>query len=122
MFENYYGFLVDVLIVVVCYGFIGGSYESYVRNIFVWVMKFKEDGGLGGRGVVVNVSWFYIIYVYVWLIKRFIVLRMFVVFFLYVKVEKLISLNYRCWCFCNFVLIVFCRYYNGFCFCFLFYL
>lgn len=40
--------------VVVCHGLTGGSHESYVRNILVWVARPRAEGGLGGRGVVVN--------------------------------------------------------------------
>ncbi|WVQ80965.1 hypothetical protein IAT38_003072 [Cryptococcus sp. DSM 104549] len=44
----------DAPTVVVCHGLTGGSHESYVRNILSWVIKPKSEGGLGGRGVVVN--------------------------------------------------------------------
>ncbi|ODN79060.1 anon-23da protein [Cryptococcus wingfieldii CBS 7118] len=44
----------DAPTVVVCHGLTGGSHESYVRNILAWVIKPKSEGGLGGRGVVVN--------------------------------------------------------------------
>ncbi|OXG51937.1 anon-23da protein [Cryptococcus neoformans] len=52
--ENHHGLPADAPTVVVCHGLTGGSHESYVRNILAWVTKPKEDGGLGGRGVVVN--------------------------------------------------------------------
>lgn len=42
--------------VVVAHGLTGGSHESYVRNVLEWVVRPKEQGGLGGRGVVANVS------------------------------------------------------------------
>ena len=42
--------------VIVAHGLTGGSYESYVRNILEWVVRPKAHGGLGGRGVVANVS------------------------------------------------------------------
>lgn len=43
---------------IVAHGLTGGSHESYVRNIVEWVVRPKEQGGLGGRGVVANVSLF----------------------------------------------------------------
>lgn len=46
----------DTPTIVVCHGLTGGSHESYVRNILSWVVKHKEEGGMGGRAVVVNVS------------------------------------------------------------------
>lgn len=46
----------DAPTVVVAHGLTGGSHESYVRNVLAWVIKPKSEGGLGGRGVVVNVS------------------------------------------------------------------
>ena len=115
--EKHHGLQADEPTVVVRHGLTGGRHESYVRNILAWVTKPKEDGGLGGRGVVVNVSWFYIIHVYVWLTKRFTVSRMSVASSSYVKAEKLISLNHRRWRPCNLVPIVFCRYHNGSCPC-----
>lgn len=45
----------DAPLVVVCHGLTGGSYESYVRNVLARVIKPKEEGGLGGRAVVINV-------------------------------------------------------------------
>lgn len=65
--ENHGELPADAPTVVVCHGLTGGSHESYVRNILAWVAKPKEDGGLGGRGVVVNVNWFHIIHANVWL-------------------------------------------------------
>jgi predicted alpha/beta-fold hydrolase len=47
----------DAPTVVVAHGLTGGSHESYVRNVLAWVIKPKSEGGLGGRGVVVNVSY-----------------------------------------------------------------
>ncbi|TYJ51641.1 hypothetical protein B9479_007775 [Cryptococcus floricola] len=44
----------DAPTVVVCHGLTGGSHESYVRNVLGWVVKPQSEGGLGGRGVVVN--------------------------------------------------------------------
>ncbi|KIR31098.1 anon-23da protein [Cryptococcus deuterogattii MMRL2647] len=52
--ENHAKLPADAPTVVVCHGLTGGSHESYVRNILAWVAKPKEEGGLGGRGVVVN--------------------------------------------------------------------
>ena len=46
----------DAPTLVVCHGLTGGSHESYVRNVVAWLVKPKEDGGMGGRAVVVNVS------------------------------------------------------------------
>ena len=43
-------------LIVICHGLTGGSHESYVRNVLSWVIKPVEQGGLGGRAVVVNVS------------------------------------------------------------------
>ena len=45
----------DAPLVVVCHGLTGGSYESYVRNVLARVIKPKQEGGLGGRAVVINV-------------------------------------------------------------------
>jgi uncharacterized protein len=42
-------------ILVMLHGLTGGSHESYVRNVMVSATKSKEEGGLGMRGVVVNV-------------------------------------------------------------------
>ena len=42
--------------VVLNHGLTGGSHESYVRNIVVWLTKPRVDGGLGARAAVVNVS------------------------------------------------------------------
>jgi len=42
--------------VLVCHGLTGNANESYVRNVLAWVARPKSEGGLGGRGVVVNVS------------------------------------------------------------------
>lgn len=111
--ENHGGLPADAPTVVVCHGLTGGSHESYVRNILAWVAKPKEDGGLGGRGVVVNVSWFHIMYVYVWLTNGFTVSRLSVASSSYVKTEKLMILNRRRRCPCNLMPIVFCRYHNG---------
>nr|ODN87572.1 anon-23da protein [Cryptococcus depauperatus CBS 7841] len=44
----------DAPTVVVCHGLTGGSHESYVRNALHWVTKPRSQGGLGGRGVVMN--------------------------------------------------------------------
>lgn len=46
----------DAPIVLVAHGLTGGSHESYVRNILEWVARPRKEGGLGGRGVVANVS------------------------------------------------------------------
>lgn len=46
----------DAPTVMVSHGLTGNANESYVRNILSWVAKPKSEGGLGGRGVVVNVS------------------------------------------------------------------
>ena len=46
----------DAPIVVVCHGITGGSHESYVKEVLAELTRAKEDGGLGARGVVVNVS------------------------------------------------------------------
>lgn len=42
-------------IVVINHGLTGGSHESYVRNIVVWLTKPVSQGGLGARAAVVNV-------------------------------------------------------------------
>jgi predicted alpha/beta-fold hydrolase len=42
--------------VVVNHGLTGSANESYVRNVLAWVIKPTNEGGLGGRGVVINVS------------------------------------------------------------------
>jgi predicted alpha/beta-fold hydrolase len=42
--------------IVVCHGLTGGSHESYLRNVLAWAVRPKEEGGLGVRAVVVNVS------------------------------------------------------------------
>ncbi|WVQ76121.1 hypothetical protein IAR50_005764 [Cryptococcus sp. DSM 104548] len=52
--EDHYTLPPDAPTVVVCHGLTGGSHESYVRNILAWVIKPTAEGGLGGRGVVVN--------------------------------------------------------------------
>jgi predicted alpha/beta-fold hydrolase len=44
---------------VICHGLTGGSHESYVRNVLAWAVKPVKQGGLGARGVVVNVSYRY---------------------------------------------------------------
>lgn len=46
----------DAPTVLVCHGLTGNASESYVRNVLAWVIKPKSEGGLGGRGVVSNVS------------------------------------------------------------------
>jgi predicted alpha/beta-fold hydrolase len=46
----------DAPTVIVAHGLTGGSHESYVRNVLEWVVRPKSQGGLGGRGVVANVS------------------------------------------------------------------
>ena len=46
----------DALTIIVAHGLTGGSHESYVRNVLEWVVRPKSQGGLGGRGVVANVS------------------------------------------------------------------
>jgi predicted alpha/beta-fold hydrolase len=46
----------DTPTLVVCHGLTGGSHESYVRSVVAWLIKPKEEGGMGGRAVVVNVS------------------------------------------------------------------
>jgi predicted alpha/beta-fold hydrolase len=43
-------------IVIINHGLTGGSHESYVRNIVVWLTKPVSQGGLGARAAVVNVS------------------------------------------------------------------
>jgi predicted alpha/beta-fold hydrolase len=45
----------DTPTLVVCHGLTGGSHESYVRNILAMAVKPKDEGGLGARGIVVNV-------------------------------------------------------------------
>jgi len=46
----------DAPTIVVAHGLTGGSHESYVRNVLEWVVRPVSEGGLGGRGVVANVS------------------------------------------------------------------
>jgi predicted alpha/beta-fold hydrolase len=46
----------DAPTILVNHGLTGNANESYVRNVLAWVVKPKSEGGLGGRGVVVNVS------------------------------------------------------------------
>jgi predicted alpha/beta-fold hydrolase len=46
----------DAPTIIVAHGLTGGSHESYVRNVLEWVVRPKSQGGLGGRGVVANVS------------------------------------------------------------------
>ncbi|KAK4687337.1 ATP-dependent DNA helicase PIF1, partial [Tremellales sp. Uapishka_1] len=41
-------------VVIINHGLTGGSHESYVRKMAVWVAKPWEEGGLGGRTAVVN--------------------------------------------------------------------
>ncbi|WWC89242.1 uncharacterized protein L201_004161 [Kwoniella dendrophila CBS 6074] len=41
-------------IILINHGLTGGSHESYVRNMVVWVNKPPKEGGLGGRAAVVN--------------------------------------------------------------------
>ncbi|WVO16146.1 hypothetical protein L204_103816 [Cryptococcus depauperatus] len=41
-------------VIVINHGLTGGSHESYVRNLVVWLTKSVADGGLGGRAAVVN--------------------------------------------------------------------
>lgn len=43
-------------IVIVNHGLTGGSHESYVRNVVVWLTKPRSEGGLGARAAVVNVG------------------------------------------------------------------
>lgn len=43
-------------IVIVNHGLTGGSHESYVRNIVVWLTNPRNEGGLGARAAVVNVG------------------------------------------------------------------
>lgn len=50
------GFPDDTPTLVVCHGLTGGSHESYVRNVLAMAVKPVKEGGLGARGVVVNVS------------------------------------------------------------------
>ena len=47
----------DAPIIIVNHGLTGGSHESYVRNIVRHVAKTWDQGGLGGRAAVVNVSY-----------------------------------------------------------------
>lgn len=54
--ENHDELPADAPTVVVLHGLTGNSQESYVRNVLAWVVKPVSEGGLGGRGVVVNVS------------------------------------------------------------------
>lgn len=42
-------------VIIVNHGLTGGSHESYVRNLVVWLTKPITEGGLGGRAAVVNV-------------------------------------------------------------------
>ncbi|KAK8864489.1 hypothetical protein IAR55_001739 [Kwoniella newhampshirensis] len=44
----------DSPVTIINHGLTGGSHESYVRNIVVWLTKAVEEGGLGGRAAVVN--------------------------------------------------------------------
>ncbi|WVQ81757.1 hypothetical protein IAT38_003882 [Cryptococcus sp. DSM 104549] len=44
----------DSPVVIVNHGLTGGSHESYVRNLVVWLTKPVAEGGLGGRVAVVN--------------------------------------------------------------------
>lgn len=46
----------DAPTIVVCHGLTGNARESYVRNVLAWATLPKDKGGLGARGVVVNVS------------------------------------------------------------------
>lgn len=46
----------DAPTIVVCHGLTGNARESYVRNVLNWAIKPKSQGGIGARGVVVNVS------------------------------------------------------------------
>lgn len=46
----------DAPTLVVCHGLTGNARESYVRNVLNWAIKPKSEGGIGARGVVVNVS------------------------------------------------------------------
>ncbi|KAK8845607.1 hypothetical protein IAR55_006323 [Kwoniella newhampshirensis] len=52
--ENHHELPPDAPTVVISHGLTGGSHESYVRNVLAWVVKPKSEGGLGGRGIVVN--------------------------------------------------------------------
>ncbi|KAL1412997.1 hypothetical protein Q8F55_000746 [Vanrija albida] len=52
--ENHDELPADAPTVVVLHGLTGNSQESYVRNVLAWVVKPVSEGGLGGRGVVVN--------------------------------------------------------------------
>ncbi|WWC85872.1 uncharacterized protein L201_000739 [Kwoniella dendrophila CBS 6074] len=40
--------------VIVCHGLTGGSHESYVRNVLSWVIRPKQEVGMGARAIVVN--------------------------------------------------------------------
>lgn len=111
--ENHGELPADAPTAVVCHGLTGGSHESYVRNILAWVAKPKEDGGLGGRGVVVNVSWFHIIHANVWLTNEVYSFEDVSSSPLYTRTEKLTKPNRRRRCPCNFVPALFCRYHNG---------
>nr|XP_018262890.1 anon-23da protein [Kwoniella dejecticola CBS 10117]OBR85048.1 anon-23da protein [Kwoniella dejecticola CBS 10117] len=41
-------------VILINHGLTGGSHESYVRNMVVWLTKPVSEGGLGGRAAVVN--------------------------------------------------------------------
>ncbi|WRT66465.1 uncharacterized protein IL334_003424 [Kwoniella shivajii] len=41
-------------VILINHGLTGGSHESYVRNIVLWLTKPVEEGGLGARAGVVN--------------------------------------------------------------------
>lgn len=46
----------DAPTVIINHGLTGGSHESYVRKVANWVQTPWDQGGLGGRAVIVNVS------------------------------------------------------------------
>lgn len=46
----------DAPTIVVCHGLTGNAREAYVRNVLHWAALPEWHGGLGARGVVVNVS------------------------------------------------------------------
>ncbi|WWD17204.1 hypothetical protein CI109_101642 [Kwoniella shandongensis] len=41
-------------VIIINHGLTGGSHESYIRNIVVWLTKPVPEGGLGARAAVVN--------------------------------------------------------------------
>ncbi|WWC70080.1 uncharacterized protein I206_104026 [Kwoniella pini CBS 10737] len=44
----------DAPVILINHGLTGGSHESYVRNMVVWLTKPVSEGGFGGRAGVVN--------------------------------------------------------------------